>query len=175
MIGSTMMRISFLALAVAALLTAGCSSSDVKLVKGKVTYNGDPLEGAELEFLPKEDRTIGSFIGGTKPDGSFEIKLGKGTGKYAKAGSFVALVTKGKSITTVAPDNMMTDEERLKVQMKMQQSMVAGGQSGGAGGGGTGILPDKYGSRASTPFKFEITEGDNDIGTLELKGPPLKK
>jgi hypothetical protein len=166
--------IPVLALATAALLAGGCGSHDLKLVKGKVTYNGQPLGDAQVEFVPREDRSIGAFGGGTNADGTFEIKLGKGTGKYAKAGNYVALVTKDKPITAAVPDAMMTEEERMRVQMKMMAA-VAAGTGPGSSGASIGILPPAYASSATSPFKFTLTEGDNDIGPLDLKGPPLKK
>jgi hypothetical protein len=179
-IGSTamrsLMRTFSLSAAALALLVAGCSSySSVKMVKGKVTYNGDPLGGADLEFVPKNDLSIGSFTSQTDPDGTFEVKLGKGTGRNARPGEFVALVTKGKAGGTGMPSpdviGGLSEEERLKVLMKAGPGATAPSGSSGS----QGLLPERYGSKASSPFKFTLSEGENDLGTLKLDGPPLKK
>jgi hypothetical protein len=156
--------------AVLALLAAGCSGPHVSLVKGKVLYNGEPLSGADLEFKPEKDLTLGSFGGQTDSEGRFEIKIGKGTGMNAKPGRFVVLITKGKPIGLPPPDAQMSDEERVK------RLMEAG--PGGPGAGGTqaaGILPARYASSASTPFKVEISADVNDLNPFRMEGPPLKK
>jgi len=169
------LRTAFPAVAVFALLAAGCSSySSVKLVKGKVTYNNDPLGGADLEFVPKSDLTLGSFGAQTEPDGTFAVKLGKGTGRNARPGDFIVLVTKGKGAGMPSPDVIggLNDQEREKILMKAQASLV--GVPGGSSAS-QGLLPERYGSKASSPFKFNISEGENDLDTLKLDGPPLKK
>src|SRR5215475_3862602 len=99
------------------LLAAGCSGSPVSTVKGKVLYNGAPLSGADLEFKPETDLTLGSFGGQTDSDGSFEIKFGRGTGMNAKPGRFVVLITKGKPIGMPPPDAHLSEEERVQALM----------------------------------------------------------
>jgi len=155
--------------AVLALLAAGCSGSPVSVVKGKVLYNGAPLSGADLEFKPETDLTLGSFGGQTDSDGSFEIKIGRGTGMNAKPGRYVVLITKGKPIGLPPPDARLSEEERVKALMEM------GPGGPGAGGANAGILPVKYAGAASTPFKVEISVGMNDLNPFRMEGPPLKK
>jgi hypothetical protein len=161
-------------MAVVALLAAGCSGQAVKSVKGKVTYNGEPLAGAELEFVPQSDLTIGGFGDSTDADGTFEIRIGKGTGRNARSGSFVVLVTKGKGIGITPPDNYatMTPEERERAMMK---ATAPGAVSATGSTAGVGVLPAQYSNKSTTPFHFDLAEGENDIGTLKLTGPPLKK
>ncbi len=162
--------------AVFALLAAGCSAySSVKHVTGKVTYNNEPLGGADLEFVPKTDLTLGSFGAQTEPDGTFSVKLGKGTGRNARPGDFIVLVTKGKGAGMPSPDVIggLNEQEREKILMKAQASLV--GVASGGSSGSQGLLPERYSSKASSPFKFTLSEGENDLGTLKLEGPPLKK
>src|SRR5262245_10553192 len=97
---------TLLPLAAVALLAAGCGSR-LSTVKGKVLYNGEPLAGADLEFKPESDLTLGSFGGQTDSEGHFEIKIGKGTGMNAKPGRYVVLITKGKAIGMPPPDAAM--------------------------------------------------------------------
>jgi hypothetical protein len=160
-----------LLLAVIALLAAGCGQPGVSLVKGKVLYNGEPLAGADLEFKPESDLTLGACGGQTDSAGAFEIKVGKGTGQNAKPGRYVVLVSKGRTIGLPPPDASGNDEEGIKALMKAGPGRaVAGG-----GGAAAGILPEKYGSSATTPFKVELSEGVNDLNPFRLEGPPLKK
>jgi hypothetical protein len=153
-----------------ALLAAGCSGEGVSTVKGTVFYNGEPLAGADLEFKPESDLTLGAFGGQTDSEGRFEIKLGKGTGQNAKPGRYVVLITKGKTIGLPPPDAAMNEEERVKALM------AAGpGGPGTRGSAATGILPARYSSSATTPFKVEISSGANDLNPFRMDGPPLKK
>jgi len=147
------------------------------MVKGKVTYNGEPLVSADVEFVPKTDLSIGGFMAQTEPDGTFEVKLGKGTGRYAWPGSFVVLITKGSARASgmPPPEDLagLSEEDRTMALMK-------GGPGVGKVGKASstsyhGILPERYSNKTSCPFKFELSEGPNDIGTLKLDGPPLKK
>jgi hypothetical protein len=143
-------RFLFLVIALVAVLAAGCASAppEVKIVRGKVTYNGAPLAKADLEFTPETDLTLGAFMGQTDSEGAYDIALGKGTGKNAKPGKFVVLVSKGSS--------------------------TAGGVNP-AEGGTYGILPQQYAIKSSTPFHIELAVGINELETLKLEGPPLKK
>jgi hypothetical protein len=165
-----LMRTVLLAAAIAPLAT-GCSSQpSVGLVKGKVLYNNEPLAGAELEFNPEKDLTLGAFIGHTDAQGNFEIKIGKGTGMNARPGRFVVLITKGKSIFAVPPEAAANDEERVKALLQ-----IGPGGPGASGAGAMGILPAKYASASTTPFKVDISDGVNDLNPFRLEGPPLKK
>jgi hypothetical protein len=157
-----------------ALLAAGCSKPGVSIVKGKVFYNNQPLSGAELEFKPETDLTLGAFGGQTDAEGNFEIKLGKGTGMNARPGKFVVLITKGRSITMMMPPpdtSGMSEMDRTAALMK------AGPVGPGTGNKAAqyGILPQKYASPSTSPFKVEISEGTNDLNPFRLEGPPLRK
>jgi hypothetical protein len=153
------------------LLTFGCSGAKVGKVKGQVFYNNEPLSGADVEFKPETDLTLGSFIGQTDSEGRFEIRLGKGTGMNAKPGRFVVLITKGKLIGGPPPEDAasMNEEDRVKALMQ------TGPGGKGASSGGSGILPGKYSNPSTTPFKVEISTGENDLNPFRMDGPALKK
>jgi hypothetical protein len=152
-----------------ALLAAGCSAGGVSQVKGKVLYNGEPLSGADLEFKPESNLSLGSFGGQTDAEGRFEIKLGKGTGQNARPGRFVVLITKGKAMGLPPPDATLNEEERVKALMQ------AGPGGPGSAPGAVGILPARYATSATTPFKVEISDGVNDLNPFQMDGPALKK
>jgi hypothetical protein len=181
MMGSTMSkRLTSLLLLPAALvlLTTGCSKPGVSVVKGKVYYNNQPLSGAEVEFKPETDMTLGAFIGQTDADGNFEIKLGKGTGMNARPGKFVALITKGRSVVGMMPPPDapgMTEEQRIKAMMEAGPVPPSGAGRSGVNTAAYGILPIKYSTPSQSPFKVEISEGMNDLNPFRLEGPPLKK
>ncbi len=155
------------------LLASGCSGGGVSKVKGQVFYNGEPLSGADLEFRPESDLTLGSFGGQTDSDGRFEIKVGKGTGMSARPGRFVVLITKGKLIGATPPEIALSatnEEDRVKALME-----AGPGGPAANSGGGSGMLPAKYGSASTTPFKVEISPGENDLNPFRMEGPSLKK
>ena len=167
-----LMRRFFLPAAIL-LLASGCSGGGVGKVKGQVFYNGEPLSGADLEFRPETDLTLGSFGGQTDSEGRFEIRIGKGTGMYAKPGRFVVLVTKGKLIgapPVEAVSAAADEEERVKALME-----AGPGGPASRSGGASGTLPPKYGSASTTPFKVEISPGENDLNPFRMDGPSLKK
>jgi hypothetical protein len=154
------------------LLAAGCSGGggSVNMVKGKVLYNGEPLAGADVGFTPESDLTLGSFGGQTDKEGRFEVKIGKGTGMNAKPGRYAVLITKGAGIGLPPPDARVSEEERVKALMQ-----VGPGGPGAGGAGAHGILPARYSSLATTPFKVDISDGPNDLNPFMMDGPPLKK
>ena len=70
----TTTQLIFLILCAAATGLAGCNSGpDMGTVTGKVTLDGQPAEGLEVEFEPKQAGTGTSAIGYTQPDGSYEL------------------------------------------------------------------------------------------------------
>jgi hypothetical protein len=52
---------------------------------------------------------------------------------------------------------------------------IGPGGPGAASGSGVGILPAKYSSSGTTPFKVDISDGGNDLNPFMMEGPPLKK
>jgi hypothetical protein len=87
----------------------------------------------------------------------------------ARPGRFVVLITKGKGIGMPDPDANLSEEERVNALMRM------GPGGPGSVAGAAGILPPRYASPASTPFKVEISEGMNDLNPFQMEGPALKK
>jgi hypothetical protein len=139
------------------LLPAGCSQPGVKKVTGKVTLDGNPLAGADVQFVPKEDLTLGEFGGQTNEQGDFSISVG-GPGMTAKPGLYVVLITKG-GIPGVT--KKPRSEEDLKEVMKRTAPGVAGQE-----------LPAVYGDKASSPFTVEIKEGKTDLEPFHLVTKP---
>jgi hypothetical protein len=77
------------------LLAAGCNRSSIKLypVKGKVTYKGQPTEGASIVFQPVGGVTPERPIayGDVKADGTFELRT-EPNGVGAAAGDYNVLI-----------------------------------------------------------------------------------
>jgi hypothetical protein len=81
--------------ALCCLLVAGCGGPGVKLgtVKGKVTLNGRPLQGAEVTFQPTAKGTAPS-AGTTDADGRYELMYTFDT-KGAVPGEHIVTITTG--------------------------------------------------------------------------------
>jgi hypothetical protein len=150
-------------LGVAALAAGGCSGSGVKKVTGTVRLDGTPLEGADVQFEPKDkaDLALGSFGGRTDADGKFTIAIGPGTGRNARPGKFVVVITKGQAIGRPPADD---SREELEKSMR-----------GTAPGASRSAIPAKYGDPAQSPFVVDIQEGTNELPPFELQTDKKKK
>jgi len=75
-------------------LALACNRSSIKLypVKGKVTYKGQPTEGASIVFQPVDGVTPERPMayGDAKADGTFELRTEHGAG--AAAGDYQVLI-----------------------------------------------------------------------------------
>ena len=71
------------ALASLSALTLGCGSDDVVVVKGRVTYLGEPLEKAQIRFIP-QDSSAAWMSGAYIVDGEYKVvnKGGVPVGKH---------------------------------------------------------------------------------------------
>jgi hypothetical protein len=119
----------------------GCSSSPPPttiheaLVRGVVTLNGRPLSRGTVTFLPQSTsrERIDPGIARIEPDGSFWV----GNANLSKP----AGVKPGRYRATVLAMDRRTD--------------------GSPGPPAQLMIPEKYTDEASTPFEFEIVEGQN--------------
>jgi hypothetical protein len=123
----------------------GCSSSTgidgTVPVKGKVTYKGQPVDGASVAFVgdSEKQRPAGAI---TAADGTYELKTGDSSG--ALPGAYSVLVTKSEA----AAVGEMSMEDAAK------QGMPAAPKQ---------LLPAKYADPLQTPLKFEVKAGPNTI------------
>ncbi|WP_437187735.1 hypothetical protein SH668x_001142 [Planctomicrobium sp. SH668] len=109
-------------------------------VKGKVTFKGKPLAGANLSFIPLE-----SYPDSVRPlaysdeAGNFElqtygVKDGAPVGKY-------------KVVAIHYPHTVVNGQPKV----------------------GGNDLPRKYSSKDTTDLEITVQEGENDLPALELK------
>jgi hypothetical protein len=150
--------LSILLVGLSGLLLAGCSREPrVELVTGMVKLDGEPLEGADVRFVPKEDLTLGEFGGRTGAEGRFSIKVG-GPGMVARAGEYIVLVTKDQGIGVPGPP-------RSKEDFKKLMKATAPGIS-------VGTLPERYASAGSSPFIVQINNGTTNLEPFLLASNP---
>jgi hypothetical protein len=106
-----------------------------------VTLDGKPLAGATVNFTPVGEGG-GAAVGATDDSGRYELFYG-GSAKGAMPGSYVATVNKEVEVEMDDMGNVLSEGEQLPI-------------------------PEKYMSAETSPLKFEVTQGSNEIN-LELK------
>lgn len=180
-------RLSTLMLAIGlCLFGSGCS--DLIDVKGIVTLDGVPVEGAVVMFVAENGTD--SYSGLTDSNGEFSL-VATGDKKGAKAGNYKVLVTKtsqkreamapptpggGKGSMNDTAKEMMNASKGGKSAVKSGGGMAPRAPGGGmmVPGGGTkptGIkteLPVIYASLESTPITAKIPLESSPI-KIELK------
>lgn len=132
---------------------SGCGTDkgiDVEPVTGRVTYNGEPLEGALIMFKPtSENARVAS--GYTRDDGSFELATSGATSSGAMPGDYDVLISKVVEL----------DAEGKPVEYSAQDyNPAAGPQQRTAR---KSMIPAKYNDSASPLLSATVTEGENDF------------
>jgi len=122
----------------AALLTpVGCGSSDslpLGTVKGKVLYEGQPLDHGDVVFIPMEGTSGPQGVGRIESDGSFRMQTGDRDGAAV-----------GRHVVTVHCRRAPTSEQA--------QDMLAIPES---------LIPDEYSKEDQSPLRFEVKRGANE-------------
>lgn len=170
------------ALLFAVLAAAGCGSNVA--LKGVVTLDGTPVEGATVTFVSESGSD--TFSGATNAKGEFTL-AGTDQKPGVKPGTYKVIVTKVSSKgEPMAPsaDNMKEMQKAMQESAKdatkpkaggpmMPMTPMAGGKMGAApvGGGVKSELPHEYGSTTSTPLKVTVPPPQQPV-MIELKSKP---
>lgn len=117
----------------------GCNSSDLALVKGKVTLNGKPVPNGTVNFIP--DNPGPSATGELKPDGTYALTTNK-LDDGAKLGTYKVVIVAMEDQSGKLP------EEKSPLP--------------------AAIVPLKYTSLATTELTATVEKKENTID-FELK------
>ena len=146
---------SLLLLGVLVILLTGCST-DLNMVTGTVTLDGEPVAGAFIRFTPTTEGSGDGASGISKADGTYTIqtstgKPGGGTtvGKYAVTFSKLEERWDGRTYY----DESFSPGERVRVMH------------------GVEILPVRYTIQTTSPFTVTVERGRN-VFDFELKTNP---
>lgn len=135
----------FVAAAVA-LVAASCSKSErytgTAPVSGKVTYNGQPVEGAAITFISEGAETPDAAM--TAQDGGYTV--------HVKAGKYTVLVSKTNAPSTTEPVSM--EQAALENDKPAVQA--------------TELLPAKYNSVSDSPLKAEVKQNGQNTFDASL-------
>lgn len=146
-------------LAFQVLTLAGCGESGPKLVPagGVVNYQGRPLAGAKVTFIPGEKGTIAMAT--TDTDGTFELRTGTSPG-VVEDSCAVTVTMIDTSIKSGLPEKMTPEDmQRLQMEGKLK-GMLAKQQKS--------LIPSKYGKADSSGLNFDIKSGEENKFTIEL-------
>lgn len=124
--------------ALAAIVVVGCSKEGDRYagtvpVSGKVSYNGQPLEGATVTFISDTGSTPGAGMSGA--GGAYTLRV--------KPGSYTITVSK---LNVAADTKEMTMEEAMAVNANKPPDEPKE------------TLPAKYQSPTDSPLKFEVKQ-----------------
>ena len=129
----------------------GCAaSSGLTEVTGKVTYNGQPVEGATVVFVG--DSTTRPATAITKSDGSYRLMTLDATG--AMPGKYTVTVT--KTSAPAEPSEPPSMEEAAKNANRPPPPVKQ-------------LLPVKYGDATQSPLQFEVTKGGSLVFDITVK------
>jgi len=124
---------------------AGCGGVTGPSVNGQVKLDGQPLAGAQVQFVPKTDPNLGQGTATTDAGGNFTIAPDAHGNNLLKPGTYRVAVH--------------------KTEMK-------GGASSPGGGMGSmvDVVPKEY-SAAKSRLVAEIREGNNSLQPFDLRSP----
>lgn len=149
-------RMFFSVAVVAALLvSAGCGSGPKLVpVSGIVTLNGEPLEGAELTFIP-DPNNVEVTPGGdqTGPQGNYKAMYNYRSG--LAAGKYTVLISKKASTgegAEDAPPEIMGDPTMAAMAGYMEET-----------------LPEKYSDPLKSDFTIEVPP-EGGVFEFDVKG-----
>jgi hypothetical protein len=131
-------------------MACGCSDSAAGRVAGSVKLDGKPVADAEVRFCPAENPNLAGNSARTGSDGTFELERHANTGKTLAAGHYVVLVSKMVQKGGAAPP-------AEDAGMLLASGAVHNG------------LPAMYDEFDKSPFKVEISKGDNILRPFELR------
>jgi hypothetical protein len=135
---------------------SGCGGNGTMHVKGRVTLDGNPVEGANVVFMPEREGRPASGL--TNNEGFFELTTFQ-TGDGALPGSYLVLVTK-KEASTEPPAEPGVKGKNAKNPLEEKPDRIKG----------KSLLPEEYGIQYKTPLRCTVPV--QGVVPLELHSTP---
>lgn len=154
------------------LVLVGCNNPDSAFMKisGTITYNGEPVEGAEVTFVAT-DPSGNSGSGVTNASGVYSLTsagaVRQGTGVLP--GEYVVRVTKTQVTTTLDPDEEAFQQGRLTYEEFTERQHARGPYAGGTRVERKELLPVKYSQPNTTDLKATVIKGRNQPFNFALE------
>lgn len=141
------------------LLASGCGGKNkLHKVDGVVTYKGEPLAGATVQFIPQEGKGAPAS-GVTGDDGSFRLTTFN-TGDGAKPGDYKVVITVGEARDpTGGPPNMNDPDAMKRAMVEFSKTQRNPGEKKKP------AVHPNYSTAEKTPLRQQVPPD----GTVELK------
>lgn len=148
-----MKMLVLLAIAASAVLVSGCAKdTGHRKTTGVVTYNGEPVEGATVVFIPQvQGGASGSAM--TDAQGAYSATSGS-VGEGLLPGEYKVTISKRE--TVVDPDQAAYEAGEITYD-ELQERNRAKGLSG-TGPAGESLVPEIYSNAAATPLTITVTD-----------------
>lgn len=150
----TMKTLTLLALAASVLFVSGCGKdTGHRKTTGVVTYNGAPVEGATVVFIPQvQGGASGSAI--TDAQGAYSANSGS-VGEGLLPGEYKVTISKREEV--VDEDQAAYEAGEITYE-ELQERKYGGGQLSGVGAVGESLVPEIYSNAAATPLTVTVTD-----------------
>jgi len=144
------------------LLAWGCGGKPKVIVHGLVTLDGQPLDGAQVGFVPENSALPGGGAT-TKSKGEFEIVPYKNA-NVLEPGVYAVTVNKLE-----LPPKMQAKLKDLPPDSALAKQMSGALGPMGPAGVRTNVVPPQYRAKERTPLKVTLKAGLNELEPFELK------
>lgn len=154
----------FLAVPFLVAIAVGCSHSRTPCsVHGKITYEGEPVGGGTISFVPAAGEVKGGYGTEIKPDGTYESS-GLPPGEYV-----VSIET--ESANRDRPKQVYGSGNNSQKQGNYAEMMRKNGRAPQetAPQGKYVKIPDKYNDQAKSGLKTKLTNGKNEFNVALTK------
>jgi hypothetical protein len=148
-----------LALAICLSAFAGCGGSDepkLYTVTGQVMFQGGPLPGAQVTFVPDKGPVA---LGTTDNDGKFTLRTGVSEG-CVEGTCRVAVVLASAGSNDLAATMSPEDMQRMAMEGKLNDALKKSQKS---------LIPEKFNRADSSGLQFTVEKSGENNFTIDLK------
>ena len=139
---------------------SGCGGSDgPELIPagGVVHYQGKPLAGARVTFIPDKEGSVAMST--TDSQGRFELKTGTESGVAAGPSKVTVSMMETGAETGLSKDMTPEDMQALAMSGKLDAMLKQQERS---------LIPKKYGRPETSGLSYEVKQGEENQFTIEL-------
>ena len=136
------------------LFSPGCGNKGLKtdVVTGKVTFNGEPLEGASVRFSPVASETGNIASGMTDKDGLYKLQTMLGEADAGTTpGEYIVTVSKSFNVGT-GRFQRESDSEPIEIMDFVE------------------MIPAKYSDKSKSELRFTVVAGKKNEYDIPLEG-----
>jgi len=146
----------------------GCSSGGggpaLAPVDGEVIYQGKPIAGANVLFVPEKGPVA---LGITDTDGKFRLSTGGSRGAVVgNCKATVSVAAPEDEVTLAPPKTQAEAEAYMKKANEMQEARIA---AQAAPQKAASLIPAKYAKAETSGLSYTVKPGNNNHFKIELQ------